>query len=134
MYADADSGLEIIPKPFKNVILTHFKKNQFLKNSDFRGYLRIPGGSLGIPGGFSPGDPRGPFGPIGPGPWADGPFGPIGPLDLGPRARAHGPRDPQRTGPYILYRKYRKIQEHIEKFVRNLILSYKSIKITQKFM
>ena len=55
------------------------------------------------PRGVSPGDPRRPFGPIGPGPWADGPWAmsrwalwadwPFGPGAHGPRAMGPGTRN-----------------------------------------
>ena len=54
------------------------------------------GGCPWDPTGVSPGDSRGPFGPMGPGPWADGP---IGPLDLGPWAQCMGPYGPMGPGP-----------------------------------
>ena len=52
-YADADSGLQIIPTPFKNVILNNFKKAQSFKNrsknyenkwtfEELNGYLKKP--------------------------------------------------------------------------------------------
>ena len=32
LYVDADSGLQIIPEPFRNVILTHFENRDFQKS------------------------------------------------------------------------------------------------------
>ena len=39
LYAAADSGLQIIPKHFKNVIMTNLKKNQILKNHDLHKFF-----------------------------------------------------------------------------------------------